>query len=897
MANILENVTSLFKKLNPSTWRKTHVRDLPQTNSLPKSSVAKPLSADQLRAMPQSELKAFIQKQSERSLVRQLQSMSDLELQLSIIKELRDPSILKRIVRSEVDKRLKKAAEKQLSETSVHADYLSLSNIRELSEQILKQIETPKWPAIRELLEKTQDLKAVDPRLGVDSDQVKLYMRLQLKLRALVDTYENHLVQMKEICETLASNQTLSQANVKQLSQQFEQLRKKISLTSQSELPDNLNDKLNEQYAQALEEQQRIQQSRVPVSVRQVGERSVPHPIESRDSATEIDQAALKAKKQAEVKKHQAERLAELKECETRLSVLAENPLHPKASVELRAIQDTVAALRRWRSEYPELLATVETKYREVSIQRTQKIQESQWDTWARTDLATRILADLKARVEKLEPDLSDPTQPVLDATFVAAHGLGNVLMDCAREMKDLGRLEREKDHQIWDEFKKLCDRGWPICERLRAVLLTQLIEVVSPQVVNPADLSAEALQLTQAKLKFHVSAFEENTAIAIKLINHHFREIGGRRTQATAESEMVFTRIFELYFRGLNLHVRSIQQHESYEVETRNALLNEYRIAADGRSTLVSRLKVAAGLENRWNTDSLPVELANELQKEFDVIKERLSSQLAEETQKQVKQLHELQAQVDAIVLQLGQAEAVSVTLARKTVQFVDDEVVKVQTYMNTLTRNKPGPVFEAARDAAFLVIKNCLELLDKRNHEQLNQRASLFAEAERLAISEDWSTGTQRLAEIETVFKKFGSTAESDGRTYELLFENIHSFFMSRMSKKDVSVDVQASRKARLDALYALESLVRLSTPQPSKALTAIPVIEGSPVKESGKLLEFGLKYRQILSLDPKNAIKKETQKIMSLWTEMASPDSEYLPVFWKCYLDRVQFLLGGA
>ena len=67
-----------------------------------------------------------------------------------------------------------------------------------------------------------------------------------------------------------------------------------------------------------------------------------------------------------------------------------------------------------------------------------------------------------------------------------------------------------------------------------------------------------------------------------------------------------------------------------------------------------------------------------------------------------------------------------------------------------------------------------------------------------------------------------------------------------------------------------------------------------EEERAKASGKVLEFGLKYKVILSMDPKGGTLKETTKIMEQWSKVGMPDEAFLPAFWKYYLDRVHTLL---
>ncbi|MCM2324546.1 MAG: hypothetical protein NDJ90_14905, partial [Oligoflexia bacterium] len=133
-----------------------------------------------------------------------------------------------------------------------------------------------------------------------------------------------------------------------------------------------------------------------------------------------------------------------------------------------------------------------------------------------------------------------------------------------------------------------------------------------------------------------------------------------------------------------------------------------------------------------------------------------------------------------------------------------------------------------------------------------------------------------------------------QADDSRFELLFESLWQFHLRRAEATGAGFDsARASKapKARRELLYSLEALCRFS--EGSRPALALP--ESELARASGRILEYGIKHRQALALDPKDGLLKETKKLMAEWNRTPAPSDERLAADWRLYLDRVHALLG--
>ncbi|MGK5084645.1 DUF349 domain-containing protein [Bdellovibrionota bacterium FG-1] len=582
------------------------------------------------------------------------------------------------------------------------------------------------------------------------------------------------------------------------------------------------------------------------------------------------------------------------------LKAISEDLAHPKAGPRLRELQKELGMLRRWRREYPAQLDEAEEFLKALLKKRSEVVDEALWDTWARTDRATRIQAELEKLIGELE------AEPDSDTALKNSIGLTQRLFDYAKEMRDLGGLDREKDHKIWEQFKALSDRGWVICDRMRLQVFERLKTTLSEHVSEPLVFTAEAITNPSANIQFKISAFEPAISARVEGLQALWREIGGKNSEAIREVEIVFTKLIEMYFRQLNLYRGQLRRVELNALQIRREILFEMKAACEGQAPLLARLRLARKFEETWKKTPLPESVAAEYQTEFETYQASLKLQFSEEMKKHVDLALGLEGRLQALLEKLRTKNETHLPQAMKSVSAMENELQATDKHLSQFQeRGEATPVeFQEIRSRLQLLIQEYQAAATKEIRERVLARNQVILEAEVLALSSDWEASRSRFEAMRELWKKIGVLGQgldtSQDASFSLLFENVWKFYLCRIENKESGhlPEVRAEAlRIRKDLIYSLEALIRFREAKvESKAVGSLPLpfSQEERAKASGKLLEFGLKFKHVLSLDPQGGIVKETKKIMDEWSKTGAPDDEYLSAFWKYYLDRVHTLL---
>jgi hypothetical protein len=877
-----------------------------------------------LQSLNDTQLGEFVTQQSERNIIKLLQTFTSDRvgdpLQYRIVQFVTDESTLKRIARSEFSKKLKRAAERQLRETGSGAAELKARKLTEANLRIETFLKDPKWLEARELLE-----FAFSPELNagmtenaprsVNGGRNAPYATLQTlrsRLQNQIEQYEKTCSEMEEICEELDPARQHSKAALDKLHVRWKALEEKYTF------PKTFS--ALEKYAQLLKTPRPLPAQRAPAprtdalpsleSSESRASLKANEPLNSEEAArklqymrTSVRNDLEKARSERE-ERNQAERqsrLAAMDKLLLKLQKQSENIANRHAGAQLRDLRGEVAFFKRWKREYPAQLDEAESLLKTLSSKRTEVVEEAQWDTWARTDLATRIQTELEKTISEIEPE-TDPAVAVKKAA-----GLGPRLLDYSKEMRELGRLDRAKDQKIWEQFKSLTDRGWAICDKTRSFVLEGLKAALSEHTSKPLnELNAATVTDPQTQPTFKATAFLPELVQPIKELQMLWREIGAQPSEANREVETVGAKLFELYFRQINLHQGKLKRVETGAVQKNRTLLDQMKIACEGKSTLLSRTRVAKDYETQWGKSTLHESVAAEFQVEFAGYQARLNAELDEEAEKHlvVAQGHLAQAQATLEPI-LAKGDA-SLPQALKTMSAIEAELATIDKYLIqlaglkqevSLTSESTSSVlsrFQEVRTRTQAIVQECRSVITKEIKERGRERNQVILEAEKLALSSDWESTRARLEELRLLWKKVGVLGQSEDALFGLILENVWEFFLCRLENKDRTfAPDQAAKclKARKDLIYSLDALTRFRNSE----VLVLPFSEEERTKTAGKVLEFGLKLNPILAQDPEGGKLKETKRIMGQWSKMGMEDGVNLEAFWKHYLDRVHMLLG--
>lgn len=903
MADRSSIFSTIFRKLAPK-GRLEHQAVPPpgsstESSSLKAEAAAPIISETELRSLDSVQLEAFLTRQPERAILKVLGSLTDLTLQLRVIEGVHDEAVLKRISRSQLDKKIRRIADRKLKETGSSGMELRLQKLTPLNERMQNFLRTPDWERAQELLLRVTEPDLLGGPVDENSSLFRQFQELRGRLKREVEAFERTSTEMEELCLQLDPSRNLSKENRSRIQERFKDLTEKYSFPKNFKPLQTFDEALA---ARAHRPAPTAEVQAIPEAPALVAEPPVVFaptlsPVKRPERS---EQELLEEKVQSEKKElqHQADRetrLAHIHSLLNRLQEVKDNLAHRQAGPVLRELQAEATALRRWRREFPEKLTEIDELLKTLSSKRTEVVEEARWEAWARTDLAVRI----QKQLEKLITSLETETDPVI--ALQNSIGLTGQLHDYAKELKELGSLERGKDHKIWQQFKSLSDRGWAVCDRMRGLVLERVKAVLSEHATQPIEFTSEALSKPSGAPTFKSSAFEDDVPAQIKELRALWIEIGSRPSDANRELEAVFTRLFEQYFRQINLQQGKIQRVENTAIQTRRELLNEMKIACEGKSTLPSRAKVALGIAERWIKAPEAASVAIELQSEFEGYQARLAAELSDTAEQHLLLTSEVRTRVQELLEKIKNGKSPGST-ATKEISGLELELQGIEKQIVLFTPLQPPlPALNNERRVTAALLQDCRDAVTRQVQERSQARIRVLEEMEKLAITTEWETAPARFEELRNLWKSSAGSSQTRDAALTALFDNSSAFHQSRFASRENSAESAAKadqRKKRRELIYSLEALTRFRKPKAgAKQTPPLPLpFSEEEVRQfaSGKLLELGMKYQQILSLDPTAGVLKETRKIMDQWSKLGMTDEDTLPSFWKYYLDRVHTLL---
>ncbi len=843
-----------------------------------------------LRSLSETQLRDLFTPLSEREAVRVLRSLSDTELQIKVLKGISNEATLKRVARSDVGKKLKRTAEKMLRDTGAPSESQKLQKLSQLSDQIEVFIRTPDWTEARSLLNRAMTENLPDK----SGPSATSFLELKKRLKAQIEEFEKTCAEMEAICDKISPNRSLSRRAYDQLRDRWKDLEAKYSFPKTFEALE-----LYEKHIQLRASASPVQAK--PNTPRPAADAG-PDPLEAaRVARLQQEQEELEKDKERRAKKEQEGRKKRadfLDEIFAALQAIDKSIDDRNTGNRLRQLQAEIADLRRWRREFAGKLEETEALHLSLTSKRSQVISEGQWDAWARTDRATRIQSELEKSITELEAELNQ------EAAIKLALGLGQRLFDFSKEMRELGTLEREKDHKIWEQFKALTDRGWVICDKIRSPILEELKTLLSAHTTQPIDFSVASLTSPRISIEFKPSAFDASVTERVKELKAFWSEIGAKPSDANREAEIIFAKLFELYFRQVNLHLGQIQRTELKARQLKQGLLLEMKRTCEGRiAPLILRVRGAKSLELKWKRDSRPE--FSDLDSEFSGYQSALRAEVATELEKLLTQIAEIETKALALVEKLSADAATKISYILKSIASLEGELLTFEKSFTQLKEVDDAVAqdarFKELRDQVKAALSQAKAAADRELAARSGERNQLLQEAELLALSTDWETSRTRFEELKPLWKKANAIGQKEDSDFDILFEHMMRFYQGRAEGAKQAIDSDKKEKLlkrRKELLLSLEALTRFMETTPGTNSTAarlpLPLDEVELSKAAGKVLEIGLKYKQVLSFDPQGGILKEAKKVMTEWAQLGQWDTEELPAFWAAYLNRIRLLL---
>ncbi|MCM2323163.1 MAG: hypothetical protein NDJ90_07850, partial [Oligoflexia bacterium] len=696
MSDLFDSLSSLFgKRKRPNEEPSPELRP-------DDAEHLRTLDSQRLRALNDAELAVFLETQDDRALPKLLGRLTDQDLQLRLVQAISRESALKRIRHSGLDKKIHRAAEKRLRESGASTLSHRLGELSRLSDRLQAFLDNPHWPEARPLVARARSVAMPAAEPADDSAQGIL-----TRFETLRSRLERELAEQETTTRPAAPTPVPPQREAQ----------------AQREAPPNRG-------AQPQREIQPERDARPP--------KAAEHPEHKRKQEHKRREAQLEAL------------LARLTELEGKTGTR-------ETAGQLRKLQSDAAGLRRWQREFPEKLRELEDRLKTASVKNAELLKEAQWDAWARTDQASRLLSELESYLAAIEAE-PEPT-----AALERSVGLAQRLYDYGKTMRELGSLERGKDQPIWERFKALTERGFVLCDRMRQLVLERLQTTLTEHSTRAPDLKDQKAQFT-----LRASGFDKAVAAQVSALRSLWSEIGGRKSDESREAEAVVNRLFESYFRQHNLHAGQLQRSETQALQKSRQLLGELKIACEGRSTLHSRLLVAKRLEERWQKTTPPASHASELEAEFEALGASLTSQLAEENEKHLSTAAGLDLRAQALLKDVEEGKAEHLPQVLKRAEAIDTELRAIEQQLGQYRGLAPrAPAASAGtteerftefRTGIRKVLGECRSAVERQLSERVRARSAAILEAEELALSAEPAASRARFEELRSGWKKLG-------------------------------------------------------------------------------------------------------------------------------------------
>jgi len=875
VSDIIQKISSLFSK-----------RKAP-----PALEQARPIESEKslqidVPSMNDSQIAEWLARSSEREVLRALHGIQDSELQLRVLRFVDDEELLKKVSRSRFDKRVRRQAEKKLREKETRANDSTVQELEAANRRIQEFLDRPDWDNASELVREIGRFQNIsDPASAAVFDQ---FQKLRKSLEKEVEAYERTCLEMEEICERIETPEQISKSELGRLRARWSELEERYRFPPSFGTIARF-DKSLELRGQS---RQRELQARAEEQEK----------LKKRQRAEAAQNAEKAKRKREEERKIRAQSLDQLLSA---LKELSGQLGSPHADSQLRQHKAALQDLGRFKAEFPGPYKEAEALLKVLSAQRSEAAENARWDSWARTDRAKRIEEELEKLFESIQTE-ADP-----ELATQRAMGLSQKLFDASKEMRELGSLERDKDQAIWEKYKALSDKGWALCEQMRGKVLEILVATVSGSLAAPVEFSKAQLADPKLRMRFRPEALETSFADRMKELRNRFAQIGARRSEAGHDMEFVVGKLFETYFREFNLYHGKLKREELESIKRKQQLLSEMKARCENASvSLIERANAAKRFEERWRKEPVPESAKNELESEFDAFRERLSAEIVADLERQIGVITEARSKAESIHSQAEGKTGLQLSKALQSLARSESEINVVQKtclqlfqYLSTSDRMAASVPEElkvrlsTEADLFASKLKDVRENIQAEIDRRLSARRELVSEAETLArlsgSESDWNAAAKRFEELKQQWKQSGAVGQSDDAQWNLLFSHLCDCFGVRFKAREKArtpAEKEAAHHARGDLLCALAALGRFETD--AKAPELPLGFEESP-KVPAKILELGLRYRQILALDPKEGVLKETCKIMEHWGRIGDPDED-LSSFWGYYLARVHSLL---
>ena len=391
----------------------------------------------------------------------------------------------------------------------------------------------------------------------------------------------------------------------------------------------------------------------------------------------------------------------------------------------------------------------------------------------------------------------------------------------------------------------------------------------------KPVDEFSGAILTGKGNLPtFRASAFEPEQVERLKELHTLWRDVGAKPSPANHEVETLGAKWLELYFRQVNLNIGKQKRSEVEAIE-KPTFSRSSESACEAKAPFVCEASDRQENLAAWKQSPLPDAVVADFQAELEGYQAKLEAELDGELEKNRQAVQALLERALGSLESLKQGA--SPAQVQKAVAWVEAELEKVCRQVRELgefaKREAAESRFHEVRSRLQGLAEDCKRAATQEVRDRTGRRDEVLREAEELALSSQWAEASTRFEELRALWKKVGVLGQKEDALFELMFENACRFFGSRASAKDrtpSAKELEESLKARKELIYSLDALSRIVKAESVE----LPLAEEEKAKAAAKVLQLGMKFNQVLALDPQSGLLKETKQIMNRWSSLGLP-----------------------
>jgi DNA polymerase III psi subunit len=501
---------------------------------------------------------------------------------------------------------------------------------------------------------------------------------------------------------------------------------------------------------------------------------------------------------------------------------------------------DVKAAQQEWKKKSPllsEVGKELSPRFRDACNLYFEKLSEFRtnrdWERWANLNQKKALC---EAAEKLAEEDL-----------LSTSGGPAKKIRDIQARWKEIGPVSRDQSDEIWNRFRKACDRVLIPCMEVKTELYNQIKELAD----------SENWQETTPK---------------IKAMQNLWKEIGPLPRAMEKDLQRSFQEVCDSFFTRQRAFYQQLDEARRENFKQKRRLCEEAEAlseSADFKSTL-SRIKE---LQARWKEiGPIPRSKGDALWKRFRSACDRFFNHLDEERLTNLRKKELLCEQVETLVesIRLDAADTATNTAAdTKDTEDTEDaedtgdaenrdsddneKISKIRNNIIDLQKEWKiiGPVpkesdtaiwerFRKPCDAFFNRFEDHFAAVQDQQTQNQTLKEELLAEARQLSESTEWKAARTRLIELQAEWKKIGPAPRKYNQKLWNDFRAACDTFFNRSKRFYEEMDQERANNLnqKLDICLHMELLAKVVLDK-----SEIPYNQNVPMAEQ---LNIALDYK---------------------------------------------------